>query len=74
MDSSDKQQKRVFKLAFFTSLLSLFIVGLLVIAQTYVRWTLNQNFTFLGGSEFEALTVSSFALTLGLAFLHRPRA
>lgn len=39
--------------------------------EAYVRWSLNQNFTFLGGWELEALTVSAFGLMFGLNYLNR---
>jgi hypothetical protein len=32
----------------------------------YVRWYVNQNFTFLGGWEMEALTLAVFALLIVL--------
>lgn len=47
------------------------LVAIIVIAQMYVRWSLNQNFTFLGGGELEVLTLSVVALVLGL--LHHLR-
>ena len=59
------------KVALAASIISL--VGVLAIVgfQIYVRWTINQNFTFLGGGELEVLTASAFALTLGLAYIYR---
>lgn len=47
------------------------LVAVIVIAQMYVRWSLNQNFTFLGGGELEVLTLSVVVLVLGL--LHHLR-
>ena len=44
-----------------------------IIAQTYVRWNLNKDFTFLGGFELEALTLSAFGLLGTLVFLARRR-
>jgi len=43
----------------------------LTVAQAYVRWTINQNFTFLGGFQLEALTAASFALLIALIYLAR---
>lgn len=43
----------------------------LIVAQIYIRWAINQNFTLLGGYELETLTASVFALILGLVYLHR---
>lgn len=60
----------------FTSIaavLAVVIVFGLVIAQGYVRWSVNQNFTFLGGNELEALTLAAFGLLFGLAYIHRSR-
>ena len=39
--------------------------------EAYVRWSLNQNFMFLGGDELPALTIASFGLLFGLVYLHR---
>lgn len=39
--------------------------------QAYVRWFVNQNFTFLGGFELEAATVGAFALLIALLFTSR---
>lgn len=52
------------------SLLSVFGVS---IFQGYIRWTINQNFTLLGGGELEALTVCSFGLLYLLSRHHRAR-
>ena len=46
--------------------LSFIAVAVLSIAQAYVRWKLNQNFTFLGGGQLEVLTASTFALLIVL--------
>jgi len=48
-------------------LLSLTVIGL----EAYVRWTINQDFTFLGGNGLAALVVSSSALLIGLSLAHR---
>jgi len=64
----------IFRFSAAVAALALCIVFVLTIAQVYVRWSVNQNFTFLGGNELEVLTFSSFALLLGLAYLHRPGA
>lgn len=54
------------KVAFAFSIIG--IVGSIALCavQAYVRWKINQNFTFLGGVELEALTVASFALLIAL--------
>jgi xanthine/uracil permease len=43
------------------------VIGL-SIAQAYVRWKLNQNFTFLGGGELEVITAGAFALLIVLVW------
>lgn len=69
-----KRQNVVFRFAFWAAVIS--FIGLLAILglQMYVRWALNQNFTFLGGFELEALTASVFALIATLAVVYRPQA
>jgi hypothetical protein len=48
-------------------------IGSLIVAgyEMYIRWTLNQNFTFLGGWELEAFTLAGFGLLLGLNYINR---
>lgn len=41
--------------------------------EAYIRWTLNQNFTFVGGNKLEVLIVSAFGLLLGLNYINRSR-
>ena len=48
------------------TVLGLITVFGLIVLEAYVRWTTNQNFTFVGGGELGALTVSTFALLYGL--------
>ncbi|MBI4079987.1 hypothetical protein HY414_02060 [Candidatus Kaiserbacteria bacterium] len=43
------------------------LVGL----EAYVRWSLNQDFTFLGGFGLEALGLLVLGQTLGLLYLLR---
>jgi hypothetical protein len=38
-------------------------------AEAYVRWSVNQNFSFLPGAGFEALVVLVLGELLGLAYL-----
>lgn len=54
------------KVAFVLSIIG--IVGSIALCavQGYVRWKINQNFTFLGGMELEALTLASFGLLVSL--------
>lgn len=41
----------------------------LLMAEAYVRWTMNQNFSFLGGSGLQSLAVLLFSQFAGLAYL-----
>ena len=68
------KEKRDHLLSMFAGLVAL--VGILTTfgfigLEAYVRWSLNQNFSFLGGEELPALTLASFGLLLGLVYLHR---
>jgi len=42
---------------FWFTVLTAIIIFIIVLAEIYVRWKLNQSFTFLGGFELEALTL-----------------
>lgn len=57
-------------IAFFVAILSVVAVFSIAGLQLYVRWYINQNYTLLGGSELEVLTVASFGLLFGLVYLH----
>ena len=57
--------------AVWVAYISIIIVLAFIALQTYVRWTLNQNFTFLGGFELEALTLAAFALLITLIITSR---
>lgn len=48
--------------------LSTVIIFVLIVLQAYVRWTTNQGFTFLGGSELETLTLATFGLMAVLLY------
>ncbi len=69
----EKWERLIFRVSFVVTLAALFIVFALVIAQAYVRWSLNQNFTFLGGNVLEAFIISVFALLIALSYIHRAR-
>jgi len=58
-------------LALIMAILSALAVAGIIGAELYVRWKLNQNFTFLGGDSLAALIIASFGLVLGLSFIHR---
>ena len=61
-----------FIFSFISMAIGLITVFVLVGLEIYIRWTINQTFTLLGGNELAALIISVFALTLGLAYIYRP--
>lgn len=67
-----RRERLVFRLTFISAAVAMIIVLALILVEAYVRWSMNLNFTFLGGSELEVLTVSAFATMLGLSYLYRP--
>lgn len=67
----DKRERVTFLFGVAIAAVWMVIVLGLIIAQVYIRWSINQSFTLLGGFELEALTFSTFALILGLVYLHR---
>lgn len=67
----ETKQKVVFWLSLSTTTLSALALFGFIIAQTYIRWTVNQNFTFLGGFELEALTLLVLGQVAMLAYIHR---
>ena len=69
----EKHEKMVYRFSLVTSIISSAIILLLILVQAYVRWYKNQYFTFLGGYELEVLTVSVFALLIGLTHAYKPR-
>ena len=67
----ETRQKAVFWLSFVSAIISAVLLLGFVIAQTYVRWVINQNFLFLGGFELEALTLFVVVQIVALAYIHR---
>ena len=57
----------------FITVVTLLVVFGFVAFQAYVRWAINQNFTFLGGFELEALTVGVFALLVAFILCNRQK-
>jgi hypothetical protein len=41
----------------------------LLVAEAYVRWTLNQEFSFLGGAGLQTLAILLFGQFAGLAYI-----
>lgn len=61
----------VFWLAFISAVLLFVTTIALVGLEAYIRWTINKDFSFLGGFELETLTASATILILGLTRLYR---
>lgn len=72
MDNIDMNGKWVLYFSLIILALSFIIIFGLIGFTIFVRWKMNQEFTFLGGAEFEVFTASAFALLLGLAYMYRP--
>lgn len=68
----EQKEKLLFGFSFIIAAVSIIAVAAFIAAQAYVRWKINQNFTFLGGSELEALTLGAFGLVIALLVAHRP--
>ncbi len=69
----EQKEKMLFAFSFIIAGISILASFVFIAAQTYVRWKINQNFTFLGGAELEVLTASGFALLIALLYMHRPK-
>lgn len=61
--------KNINKLATLIVLASFITAAVLSAAQAYVRWKINQNFTFLGGGELEVITAGAFLTLIVLLYL-----
>ena len=57
---SEGRHHFVMMLALVLSILAILVAFGFIIAQAYIRWSLNQNFSFLGGNVLEALLISGF--------------
>lgn len=55
-------------LSYIVAVVSTLAVFVLIIAEAYVRWNLNKDYSFLGGSTLPALVVSTFGLWIALLF------
>ncbi len=64
----DIQGSTVAKFAFIAASTSFVALVVLVAAETYVRWALNQNFSFLGESGITALAFLVVGQTAGLFY------
>ena len=62
----NSEGKRPVLLALILSILTILVALGLIAVQAYVRWSLNQNFTFLGGNVLEAMLIAGFGTLVGL--------
>jgi len=58
----------VYRLSAAAATVSLLVLAGLVVAEAYVRWSMNQNFSFLGDSGFLGLSILTLGLVLGLIY------
>lgn len=61
-------EKTVYKVSFIIAWAFVLVIAGFIAAQSYIRWTINQNFTFIGGFGLEALILGTFALIIALLF------
>ncbi len=64
----DSKRSLVFWFAALSALLSCVALIVLVVAQAYIRWKLNQNFTFLGEAGLPSLASLLLGQILGLLY------
>ena len=70
---TEKQQCTIYWISLVSAILMLALGVFISAFEMYVRWQVNKDFTFLGGGELAALTVSGTALMLGLMHWSRSR-
>ena len=58
----------VYRLSAAAATVSLLVLAGLVVAEAYVRWSMNQNFSFLGDYGFLGLSILTLGLVLGLIY------
>ena len=58
----------MYKVSFIIAWVSVLLAFGFIVVQSYVRWTINQDFTFIGGFGLEALILGTFALLIALLF------
>lgn len=65
------QKKVVLWFYIIATVVSYILVIKLAALEAYVRWSLNQNFSFLHGFGLESLALLALGQTLGLLYLLR---
>jgi hypothetical protein len=71
--NKENRGEALFYISLVAAVLSLVAAFGVSAGNAYIRWTLNQNFTFLGGWELEALTLGAFGLLFGLTYIQARR-
>ncbi|MDO8552451.1 MAG: hypothetical protein Q7S01_02880 [bacterium] len=69
--TAETRQSVVYWLSIITFVVSSVLFIGFIAAQAYVRWFINQNYSFLGGFELEALTFLVLGQITALAFIYR---
>jgi hypothetical protein len=67
------QRKLVFNLYLITTVLSILVLFVIVAGESYVRWKINLNFSFLSGTGLTGLATLVLGELLGLAYLLRSK-
>ena len=73
MKTTHEREQVLFYLSLGATSLALVVTFALIGAEAYVRWSVNQDFSFLGGNTLEVLVVGTFLLLFGLVYLHRSK-
>jgi|GEM_PF-4598248 len=60
MTTSERRSQLISSITSVLAIIAVLSAFSFIIAQAYVRWSLNQNFTFLGGNVLEALLIAGF--------------
>ena len=69
--NKEKRQNLVYRLSIITFIVSALLFVALITAQTYVRWVVNKEFSFLGGFGLEILALLVLGQIIALSFIHR---
>lgn len=67
----EMRQNLVFWFSLISTLVSTVALFALVYMEAHVRWTTNQNFSFLGGSGLLGLSLLVLGQISVLAYIHR---
>jgi hypothetical protein len=67
--TKEKQGTLLFTISTVVVIIALLAVAACIGLDAYVRWSLNQNFSFMSGDELPALTLAAFGLLFGLTYL-----